>query len=90
MAVGKRFSELLGATNSHLMKPVTEVSTSKPTASLLKTQIQIAQGTSDANKPKGLTVPINFHVTKLHDADKKLHSFCLVLQPIVRAKAGGD
>ena len=87
VSVGKRASELLGPKNSHLMKPVTEVSQSQPYANMLKTEIKTTKATSEAGQDSALTVPINFHVTKLHNADKKLHAYCIVLQPIIRTKA---
>ena len=48
VTVGKRITEILGSNNNHLMKPITEVSSSKPYACLVKTQISIAKGASEA------------------------------------------
>jgi len=47
LSIGKRVSELFGVKNSHLMKPISEVSQSQPYATLLKTQIQTAKGTTE-------------------------------------------
>ena len=65
------------------------VSQDKPFASLFKTQLTASKGgteaqTGSANLQK---VNINFHVTKLSKPDTKLHALCLVLQPIIVAKA---
>lgn len=54
---------------------------------MLKTEIKTTKATSEAGQESALTVPINFHVTKLHNADKKLHAYCIVMQPIIRTKA---
>lgn len=54
---------------------------------MLKTEIKTTKATSEAGQESALTVPINFHVTKLHNADKKLHAYCIVMQPIIRTRA---
>ena len=87
VAVGKRVSEMLGPKNSHLMKPVTEVSQSEPYRVLIKTEVHSSKGANEAGQSNAMVVPVNFHVTKLHDAEKKLNAYCLVLQPIIRATA---
>lgn len=84
VAVGKRVSELLGPKNSHLMKPVTEVSQSKPYGVLMKTEVHSSKGSNEAGQDKAMAIPVNFHVNKLHDAEKKLNAYCLVMQPIIR------
>ena len=82
VTVGKRITEVFGANNNHLMKPITEVSQSKPYACLVKTQINATKGSSEAGDVAGKEqqrVNINFHVTKLANPEKKLHAVCLVL-----------
>ena len=86
VTVGKRITEVIGARNSHLMRPITEVSQSVPYANLLKTQISTSKGSQTASGDGSnavQTVNINFHVTKLTDPAKKLHALCLVLQPVI-------
>ena len=53
VTVGKRITEILGANNNHLMKPITEVSSTKPYTCLTKTQITSAKGSSEAGGPAG-------------------------------------
>ena len=48
VAVGKRITEVLGANNNHLMKPITEVNSTKPYACLVKTQICTVKGSTEA------------------------------------------
>lgn len=48
VTVGKRVTEVFGANNNHLMKPITEVSQTKPYSCLIKTQIIASKGTSEA------------------------------------------
>ena len=80
VTVGKRITEILGANNNHLMKPITEVSQTKPYACLVKTQISVAKGASEAGQSSTQQqVNINFHVTKLANPEKKLHAVCLVI-----------
>lgn len=65
------------------------VSADKPYTCLTKTQISTSRGSSDASAAASETVQkisINFHVSKISDLDKKLHTLCLVLQPIVVVK----
>ena len=82
--MGKRVSELFGPKNSHLMKPVTEVSQSNPYGVLIETEVHSSKGANEAGQNQAMVVPINFHVTKLHDAEKKLNAYCLVMQPVIR------
>lgn len=87
VTVGKKITEIFTTDNAHLMKPVSEVSQSKPYTCLLKTQISTTRGSSEAKPPtetsEKIKVPINFHVTKLSNPEKKLHALCLVLQPVI-------
>ena len=53
VTVGKRITEVFGANNNHLMKPITEVSSTKPYTCLTKTQITAAKGSSEAGGPAG-------------------------------------
>ena len=48
VTVGKRITEVLGANNNHLMKPITEVNQTKPYSCLVKTQITASKGSSEA------------------------------------------
>ena len=86
VAVGKKISEAFGTVNSHLIETLTKVTGQNPQAQMLKTQIVTNQGSGTDNSQGGmLTIPINFHVNKLADAQKKTHSYCLILQPIIRS-----
>ena len=44
VTIGKRITEVIGSRNSHLMRPITEVSQNVPYANLLKTQISASKG----------------------------------------------
>ena len=58
---------------------------------MLKTELKRSKSNTEAS-PAGsqsqmTVVPINFHATKISNAEKKLHALCLVLQPVIVAKA---
>lgn len=47
-AVGKSITDILGTKNSHFMKAVTEVSSKSPFSSMLRSQLTITTGATDA------------------------------------------
>ena len=58
---------------------------------MLKTELKRNKSNTEAS-PAGsesqmTIVPINFHATKISNAEKKLHALCLVIQPVIVAKA---
>ena len=83
-SVGKKVTEALGTSNSHLVNTIMQTSTTQPQISKLKTHISCKRGQSQAGQVGEEQVAINFYVTKVADQNDKHHSYILVLQPIIK------
>ena len=83
-AVGKKITDILGAKNNHFMTAIAEVVNKAPFASMSKTSVIVSTGTTAASdQPASQKVNVNFYVSKLLDAQRKMFGYCLVFQPIV-------